>query len=83
MRRFAYNGIACPGETGEDKGEVTRDIRVAFANKTIAVDECRHHRLGRLGRLRRRRRRRGADAIAATEGTSDRGREEEGDENST
>lgn len=45
--------------------EVTRDIQAAFANKTIAVDGCR------------RRRRRGADAIAATEGTSDRGREEE------
>lgn len=38
MRRFACNGIAWPGETGDDKREVTRDIRVAFANKTIAVD---------------------------------------------
>lgn len=73
MRRFACNGITCPGETGgDDKREVIRDIRAAFANKTIAVDECR-----------RCRRRRGVDAIAATEGTSDRGREEEGDENST
>lgn len=67
-----------PGETGDDKREVTRDIRAAVANKTIAVDECRRRR--RRGRRlrRRRRRRRGADAIAATEGTSDRGREEEG-----
>jgi len=49
-----------------------------FANKTIVVDE----RLNAPCR-RPRRRRRGADAIAATEGTSDRGREEEGYENST